>query len=44
MRRIVRRRALKSGRLVVGLERWERLATPEERAELLARIDMGKAA
>ncbi len=40
IRRIVRRRTVRSGRLVVSLERWERLATPEERAELLARAEM----
>lgn len=44
IRRTVRRRVHRSDRLVVSSERWERLATPEERAQLLARTDMGEAA
>ena len=44
IRRIVHRRTVQADRLGVSLERWERLATPEERAELLARTDMRKAA
>lgn len=43
-RRAVRRRTSRSDRLVVSVECWERLATPEERAELFARTDVGTAA
>ncbi|MCO6004948.1 hypothetical protein NE236_08135 [Actinoallomurus purpureus] len=42
--RIVNRRVVGSHRLVADLERWERLATPEERARLLAKSDLSKAA
>jgi hypothetical protein len=42
--RFVHRRSVRSHRLVADLEQWERLATPEERARLLARSDMGTAA
>jgi hypothetical protein len=40
----VHRRIAQSHRLVADLEQWERLATPEERAQLLARSEMGTAA
>ncbi|GAA4638685.1 hypothetical protein GCM10023196_097420 [Actinoallomurus vinaceus] len=42
--RFVNRRAVPPHRLVESLEQWERLATPEERAQLLTRSDMSKAA
>jgi hypothetical protein len=46
-RRVVHRlvhRTVRSHRLVDDLEKWERLATPEERARFLSRADVRKAA
>ncbi|MEV5708991.1 hypothetical protein [Actinoallomurus sp. NPDC052274] len=42
--RFVNRRTVQSLRLTESLEQWERLATPEERAQLLAKSDLRKAA
>lgn len=42
--RFVNRHTVPSHRLGESLEQWERLATPEERARLLAKSDVRKAA
>ncbi|GAB3968224.1 hypothetical protein GCM10029978_037260 [Actinoallomurus acanthiterrae] len=42
--RLVHPRIVPPHRLVENPEQWERLATPEERAQLLAKSDLGKAA
>lgn len=44
LHRIVHPRTVRSHRLAERLEQWERLATPEERAQLLAKADLRKAA